>query len=260
MFDAKANASAKSIVREALATAGVAIVVAMLVWQYVEYFYRYADPLPEEIAHGLKNSPQVHAVPARRVVLDEEAVLAPNQEFVDLVAEAKRLFWRSQVKHAALLFGLLGGLLAGGLAAVTPSGRVLWLAIVVGAALGIAGGVAARLSLNQVYFWQFESGKRVDPMVSTITVHAILWSILATGVAIACRDSWGKATTRVLAGLVAALVFTPLCSYLYPIGSTIPLVPEESQPRLLWLAIACLSIALLPLMFVPPHSADHRER
>lgn len=237
----------------ALFTAGM--LAACGGWYYIDRFFLYEDPLPAELVRILEASaPQ----PVTRRNAQAPAPIS-NERRAEMNAaftERRQHYWRSQVKQSALAVGVFGLCLGGFLAFAESIGRrnLKTMAIatlgtgVLGAAFGAAGGVAARYALTPLFF---RSGQH--PMVVTMIVHMICWSCLAVGIGLSYR--WGCGGTKeafrnaiacVLGGIVAALLFTPICSYWMPINSTVPLVPEESYPRMLWIGLAGVAIATFP--------------
>lgn len=239
-----------------LLAAGIAASVGG--WFYVDRFFRYEDPLPAELIARLERDPAFQTTEATPRRLWQPSLV--NDKEKAEIEEARRdrvsHFWRSQVKQSALAIGIFGALLGGTLAFADSAFRrgvpetltAIFGAAAIGSIFGAVGGVTARFSLNPLYF---TTG--YHPIVVTIMVHVVCWSILALGIGLSFR--WGIGGWResvrnsaacILGGITAGLVFTPLCSYLLPIHSTVPLVPEESMPRLLWMALAGCAIASFP--------------
>lgn len=228
-------------------------------WLYVDRYFLYEDPLPDDLVRILLSDPANEPVVAQR---RGEARARPTQtaeqraELANARVERFQHYWRSQVKQSGLAFGIFGGLLGASLALADSLFRRSFSGLMVatlgaatlGAAFGAGGGIAARFALNPLFF---RSGQH--PMVVSILVHMVCWSVLALGIGLSFR--WGRGGPRealrnafacALGGILAAMLFTPICSYLMPLDSTVPLVPENANPRLLWLVLAGTAIATFP--------------
>jgi hypothetical protein len=137
----------------------------------------------------------------------------------------------------------------------------LLLGAVIGAITGIVAGFSGQFIAETRPIFRFDAD--VVQLLKTMGYHALIFAVLGLGVGItfAVQARFVGAISAVfismLAGLGAALVFTPIVSVVFPLADTTYVVPPGSAARLLWFLIpagfigAALSLADRPLRPVP---------
>jgi len=134
----------------------------------------------------------------------------------------------------------------------------LLLGVVVGAIAGLVAGFSGQFTAETRPISRIDSD--VVQILKTMAYHALIFAVLGLGVGItfAARGARFVGTisavfVAVLAGLGAALVFTPIVSVVFPLVDTTYVVPPGSAARLLWFLIpagfigAALDLADRPL-------------
>jgi len=130
--------------------------------------------------------------------------------------------------------------------------------VVVGAITGFVAGFSGQFTAETRPISRIDSD--VVQILKTMAYHALIFAVLGLGVGItfAARGARSVGTVSavfisVLAGLGAALVFTPIVSVLFPLVDTTYVVPPGSAARLLWFLMpasfigAALGLAERPL-------------
>lgn len=155
------------------------------------------------------------------------------------------------LSHGAILGGVLGLVL--GLSCL--GGRAAALGLVAGVLLGAvfgAGGHLAALHVGERFFHDKHPFRGIVP-------HAVALCLVGLGVGLSAplaertRHSLGtSAVAGLLGGLVGALLFQPLASFLAPMNNSDILVPEGSGIGFLYFGLSGLCIASVRASSVQP--------
>lgn len=143
----------------------------------------------------------------------------------------------------------------------------LLLGVVVGAITGVAAGFSGQYIAETWPINRFDSD--IVQILKTMSYHALIFVVLGIGVGTTFAAAQGDRTVRaisavfvsIIAGLGAALVFTPIVSVVFPLVDTTYVVPPGSAARLLWFLTpagfigAALGLADRPLRPAPRQSA-----
>lgn len=155
--------------------------------------------------------------------------------------------------NAMLTFGLFGLATAGtfGLTEglMRRSAKITVVGIlgggIVGALAGVAAGVAAQFVRLQLAMRPLDDGYKA------LAIHAIAWIVVGAGLGIAVGMLAGRravlfrtGAAGAVAGLVAAVLYSPLAAVLFPLQNSELLLPAGSLNRLLWVSLAGALIGL----------------
>lgn len=205
------------------------MLAGILTWGAIERYYTYGH-VPDELVQRLNTH------------RDEENFRLANRAW----------YW-SGVRHAGLLVGGFGMLLAGtfvlGEWANMPSRRRLATALAIGVGsglvLGIVGGALAQILYRAL------KDRSNDPMYKTILVHITAWLPVAFAAGIGLGNLANdrvvtiKATVGAMAGaLLAAMLYSPLAGLVFPTLCSELLVPFGTGNRLLWMLLTGSLIGL----------------
>jgi hypothetical protein len=155
------------------------------------------------------------------------------------LAALQRATERTNGYNAMLYMSLLGGLLAGALAA----GRRSIAAAVIAVPIALVAGCLAGWVGSLAHVRWLASTAATD-LMPTIEVQATMLSMLGLGVGLAYGAS-GRSPAAIIAGAIGGLVAGGLAGMLYPVVmsfsfpsvDTAPLIPLESTSRLIWIAL-----------------------
>jgi hypothetical protein len=176
----------------------------------------------------------------------------PPPEYVERFVAADRTL---RHKNTALTVGLLGLVFCGfvglGRGILQRSGRTAALLMAGGALLGLAlgslGGVAE--SLLEV---RLDEYRQLDRMIKGMIKHAVIWGTVGFAVGLTAvlpvqqfRAITGVTLPTIAAGIVAALVFVPVSSILFPNLVAELAVPPGLGNRILWASLPAILMAMV---------------
>jgi len=202
-------------------------------------------------------------------VMPERLTDLPTPVPADLAAEQDQATAMVNRCNATLAITILAAIV--GLFVTTAeaySRRVLrsscWkapIAAVLAASLGAGAGLAGSFVLESP---QLLGGW--SPLAKTIMVQATTLGVLGLGVGIGVAVSTGKlraimhsATSGMLGGLLAALIYPACVAYLLPVVQTERVMPKDTLSRLIWMTMAGVLIGLV-LTGMGKRAVRDRER
>lgn len=182
------------------------------------------------------------------VLIEPSADLRAEYDAANLAAEQKN--------HALMYAGtaaLLGFFIVPALAITSrkAAGRTL-AGLVGGTVVGVlSGGVAGFIGMTIAD--KLELTEKIDPILETIVVHSVIWSLVAVGaivgisVVAGVKETFGRALIGGLLGALAGAALFPVVAALIFIGLTNSTLPGESEAhgmRTFFLILPSVTIAI----------------
>lgn len=176
----------------------------------------------------------------------------PPPEFVERYIAANQVL---RHKNTALTVGLLGLIFCGfvglGRGILERSGRTALLVMAGGALLGLVLGALGGLaeSLLEV---RLDEYRQLDRMIKGMIKHAVIWGFVGVAVGLTAvlparqfKRMTSVAFPTIAAGIVAALVFVPISSIVFPNLSAELAVPPGLGNRILWASLPAVLMSMV---------------